>query len=411
MKLTPQQKLDRMHVSLLRDDRTLILSGILMMGTSTITNSPALPTAATDGINKMYDEKFFSSMDEAEARTLIVHENLHCMFKHTLLWKKLWDLNARKANMAADYVVNGFIVKLDPSGTFLKPVHKKPGIWLQDDKYDNMDVSEVFRLLPDDPQGEGEGEGEDGTPGQPGNGKGRKSGMQGLDGHDWEKMKAMDAGEIEEICKEIDQAIRQGAIVAGKMSANKNRTFDALMEPKVDWRKVLREFVAQHCDGRDEATWRRPNRRHLQYDMYLPSMQGVATGDVVVAIDTSGSTYVGGMLEKFMSELNAITLATQPEKTHVLYWEHTVAAHEVYTRDELGGIMAATRPKGGGGTTTSCVTAYMKAHSIKPKVCVVCSDGYVGDDWGGEWPCPVMWVILGNKNAQPPVGIVVHAED
>jgi len=57
------------------------------------------------------------------------------------------------------------------------------------------------------------------------------------------------------------------------------------------------------------------------------------------------------------------------------------------------------------------VTAYMKAHSIKPKVCVVCSDGYVGDDWGGEWPCPVMWVILGNKNANPPVGVVVYAGD
>ena len=404
MKLTSQQKLDRTHVSLLRDDRTLILSGILMMGTSTITNKPGLPTAATDGINKMYDEKFFSSLEEAEARTIVVHENLHCMFKHTLVWAKLWKLNPRKANMAADYVVNGFIVKLDPSGAFLKPVHKKPGIWLQDAKYDNMDVGEVFRLLPDEEQSDGEGEG-GGDPGQP------DGGMQGLDAHDWEKMESMDVGEIEEMCKEIDQAIRQGAIVAGKVSANRDRTFDALMEPKVDWRRVLREFIAQHCDGRDESTWRRPNRRFLQYDICLPSMQGVATGDVVVAIDTSGSTYVGGMLEKFMSELNAITLATQPEKTHVLYWEHTVAAHEVYTRDELGGIMAATKPKGGGGTTTSCVTAYMKAHSIKPKVCVVCSDGYVGDDWGGEWPCPVMWVILGNKNANPPVGVVVYAGD
>lgn len=298
MKLTAQQKLDRTHVSLLRDERTLIMSGILMMGTSTITKNPALSTAATDGVDKMYAEKFFNSLDEAEARTIVVHENLHCMFKHTLLWKKLWDLNARKANMAADYVVNGFIMKLDPTAVFLKPVHKEPGIWLQDDKYDNMDVGEVFRLLPDDKaQDEDEDEGE-GGPGKPG------GGMQGLDDHDWETMQGMDAGEIAEICKEIDQAIRQGAIVAGKMSAGRNRTFDALMEPKVDWRKVLREFIAQHCDGRDEATWRRPNRRHLQYDMYLPSMHGVATGDVVVAIDTSGSTYVGGMLEKFMSELN-----------------------------------------------------------------------------------------------------------
>lgn len=73
--------------------------------------------------------------------------------------------------------------------------------------------------------------------------------------------------------------------------------------------------------------------------------------------------------------------------------------------------MATTRPKGGGGTTTSCVTQYMDKNGIKPKVAIVLTDGYVGSDWGGEWPCPVMWVIIGNKTANPPVGIVVHAED
>ena len=410
MKLTQQQRLDRAHVSLLRNESTLIMSGILMMGKSEITNNPAMPTACTDGINKMYDEKFFASLDDAEARCLVMHENMHVMWKHMQVWKHLWDRNPRKANMAADYVCNGFINRLDPTETFLKPVRKPPGIWLRDVKFDGMDVGEVYRLLPDEETGEGEGEG---GQGQPGSGKsgGKPGGMDGTDTHDWKKMEEMTAKEIEEVCKEIDQAIRQGSIVAGKASAKRDRTFDALMEPKVDWRKVLREFVQSHCDGRDESTWRRPNRRHLQYDMYMPSMQGVATGDVVIAIDTSGSTYVGGMLEKFMSEMNAITLATKPEKTHILYWEHEVAGHEVYTREELGGIMATTRPKGGGGTTTSCVTRYMEAQRIKPKVAIVLSDGYVGDDWGGTWPCPVMWVIIGNKTATPSTGIVVHAED
>jgi predicted metal-dependent peptidase len=408
MKLTQQQRLDRTHVSLLRNESTLIMSGILMMGKSEITNDPAMPTACTDGINKMYDEKFFSALDESEARCLVMHENFHVMFKHMHVWKKLWEEDPRLANMAADYVCNGFINRLDPTELFLKPVHKEPGIWLRDEKYDGMDVGEVYRLLKKEQQEKKDkGEGGEGD----GEGSGSGNGMDGADTHDWKKMEEMTAKEIEEVCKEIDQAIRQGSIVAGKANAKRDRTFDALMEPKVDWRKVLREFVQSHCDGRDESTWRRPNRRHLQYDMYMPSMQGVATGDVVIAIDTSGSTYVGGMLEKFMSEMNAITLATQPEKTHILYWEHDVAAHEVYTREELGGIMAATRPKGGGGTTTSCVTRYMETNSIKPKVAIVLTDGYVGNDWGGVWPCPVMWVIIGNKTATPDTGIVVHAED
>lgn len=40
-KLTAQQRLDRAHVALLRNEKTLIMSGILMMGKSSITTTPA----------------------------------------------------------------------------------------------------------------------------------------------------------------------------------------------------------------------------------------------------------------------------------------------------------------------------------------------------------------------------------
>jgi predicted metal-dependent peptidase len=139
-------------------------------------------------------------------------------------------------------------------------------------------------------------------------------------------------------------------------------------------------------------------------------MQGVATGGLVLAIDTSGSTYVGGMLEKFLSEMNAVTLTAQPEKVDLLYWESDVAAHEVYTREELGGLMARTKPKGGGGTTTSCVTRYMDAQCIKPKAAIVFTDGHLGNDYGGQWPCPLLWCVVGNKSFSPPTGMVLHVD-
>jgi predicted metal-dependent peptidase len=417
-KLTPQQRLDRLHVSLLRNESTLIMSGILMMGKSEITDHPDIPTACTDGVNKMYDEKFFMAMEDSEARTVVVHENLHVMFKHIHVWKHLWEEDARTANMAADYVVNGFINKLDPTETFLKPPRNRPpGMWLCDKKFDGMDVGEVYRLLRKEKKsGEGEGEGEgQGQGGQMGGKPGANGGsggaqMDGLDAHDWKALDSLSQKEIEELGKEIDQAIRQGSIVAGKVSAKRDRTFDALMEPVIDWKKALREFVTSNFDGRDESTWRRPNRRWLQYDMYMPSMQGVATGGLVLAIDTSGSTYVGGMLEKFLSEMNAVTLTAQPEKVDLLYWESDVAAHEVYTREELGGLMARTKPKGGGGTTTSCVTRYMDAQCIKPKAAIVFTDGHLGNDYGGQWPCPLLWCVVGNKSFSPPTGMVLHVD-
>lgn len=397
-KLTSQQRLDRAHVALLRNDKTLVMSGILMMGASTITTTPTFnATALTDGVNKRYDDTFVASLSDEELRAVVVHENLHVMYKHLMVWQRLWKENPRKANIAADYVVNGVIHALDPTETFLKPPRNKPpAVWLYNAKFDNMDVGEVYRLLKDEDM--------------PGGGSGAGDGAGGLDGHAWADADSLSAEEKEALAKEIDQAIRQGTIVAGKVAGGHDRTFDGLLEPKVDWRKVLREFITTHCDGRDESTWRRPNRRWLQYDTYMPSMQGVTTGDIVIGIDTSGS--IGGeMLTKFMSEVNGICTSVKPDKLHLMYWDCEVAAHEVYKQDQMQSVVAVTKPAGGGGTSPSCVTAYMAQHNIKPKCAVMFSDGYVGNDWGGHWPCPVLWVIIGDKNARPSTGVVVYAGD
>ena len=57
-----------------------------------------------------------------------------------------------------------------------------------------------------------------------------------------------------------------------------------------------------------------------------------------------------------------------------------------------------------------CVTEYMTQHGVKPQAVVVLTDGYLGGKWG-TWPCPVLWCIVGNKNAVPDVGKYVHVED
>jgi len=410
--LTSAQRLDRAHVSLLRDERTMALAGILMLGKSTITTVPRFnPTALTDGLNKRYDDTFVQSLSDAELRTVVVHENLHVMYKHTQVWQHLWKKNPRKVNIAADFVVNAMIVKLDPTGEFLAPVtNKPPAMWLYDKKFENMDVGEVYRRLPD-PSGGGKGGKGRPQAGGEGEGEGEGEPMEGLDAHDWESVEEnLTPQERERLSSDIDQAIRQGLIMAGRAAGGKNRTFDGLLEPKVDWRKVLREFITTHCDGRDESTWRRPNRRWLQYDIYMPSTEGVAVGGVMIGIDTSGS--IGGeMLTKFMSEVSCICDTVKPDCVDLLYWDAAVAAHEHYEQAELGTLISSTKPAGGGGTMPSCVTDYMSEKKLKPKCAIMLTDGYVGDDWGGHWPCPVLWVVIGNKGAVPGTGVLVHAED
>ncbi len=74
---------------------------------------------------------------------------------------------------------------------------------------------------------------------------------------------------IGEIKKEIDQAIRQGALMAGKLGGNLSRELGELLQPKVDWREQLRDYVTSLADGKDISTWQRVNRRWLQHDVYM----------------------------------------------------------------------------------------------------------------------------------------------
>jgi predicted metal-dependent peptidase len=263
---------------------------------------------------------------------------------------------------------------------------------LLDEKYRGMDSAQVYALLPES------GDDEDGD----------EAGDDGMDDHDWDDAQEMEEEERKQLERDIDSAVRQGALAAGKMGSGGARAFDDLLQPKVNWREILREFISSVCTGNDYSTWRKPNRRYLGAGHYLPSGISESIGELVIAIDTSGS--IGREeLSVFMQEVTGICLSVHPERVRVLYWDTQVCREEVYKQDELGNLVKSTKPAGGGGTAVSCVPDYMTAKGIKPQAVVVFTDGYLGNDWGkGKWTVPVLWCIDGNDSARPPMGKYVH---
>jgi predicted metal-dependent peptidase len=174
----------------------------------------------------------------------------------------------------------------------------------------------------------------------------------------------------------------------------------------VDWREVLRDFVTTTCAGSDYSTWRKPNRRYIGAGMYMPSGISERIGEIVVAIDTSGS--IGGpQLSAFLSEVKSVAETVHPEAVRLLYWDTEVCGDERYEGEERDKIVQSTKPKGGGGTTVECVPRYMQSKQIKAQCVIVLTDGYLGGSWG-DWQHPVLWTILDNKNAVPSVGQAVH---
>jgi predicted metal-dependent peptidase len=370
------------------------LAGVLMIGNRSVDDK--VKTACTNGRDELYGRAFIETLSDAELRFLVLHECYHKLYRHLTTWRHLYDDNAQLANAACDYVIN---IRLTDDNTDGFAVMPKVG--LCDAKYRGMDSAQVYKLLKQDQQsddgqgqGQGEGSGDSGT---------------GLDDHDWEGAQGMTAEQTKELARDLDEAIRQGALMAGKLGSGGDRSFDDLLKTKVDWREVLREFINTTCAGSDYSTWRRPNRRFVSSGYYMPSGVSEQVGELVIAIDTSGS--IGGReLSKFLGEVKGICDQVRPDVVRLLYWDTEVCADEKYVGTEVENIMNSTKPAGGGGTTVECVPEYMTQHGVKPQAVVVLTDGYLGGSWG-TWACPVLWCIVGNRNARPDVGKYVHVED
>jgi len=378
-KLSAEQRVQKSHVALMNDPKYCLYSGIFMLGKTEVRDE--IPTACTDGRNTYYGREFVEKLSDPELKGLILHENLHKAFRHTTVWKHLYKKQPQLANMACDYVINLMIHDSDPNGFAVK----LPEGGLLDEKYRGMDAGQVFRELEQQlkSSGGGNGKGDGSGDSQPQEG-------QGFDEHDWESAEEMSEDEKQQLAREIDQALRQGALLAGKLSGNVPREISEAMEAKVDWRNVLRDFVNSICADKDNSTWRRPNRRWVDQNVYMPSAVGEAVGRIVVGIDTSGSI---GQAEigQFLGELISICNHVQPEGIDLLYWDTAVAGHEKYGRDEYEALMSSTKPAGGGGTDPECVPKYLEQHKIDPECVIMLTDGYVGS-WG-NWKHPVFWGI------------------
>lgn len=407
--LSAEQRLERAAVQIMRHPKFIALSGILMMGENTVVEkgdkrSP-MNTAATNGKNKYYTREFVMELSEQELNFVVIHEAKHIMYQHLTLWQHLYKTDPRLANMAADFVINNETIAADPQGQFAK----MPKHGCADPQFNGMDTSQVFKKLQQmKEQQKQKGKGQKGK-GQPGDEDGEGDG-EGIDYHDWEDADSMSEEEKQALSAAVDQAIRQGAILAGKMGGDIDRGMIEAMKAKIDWREVLREFVVTSCDNKDQSTWRRPNRRWIQHDIYMPTQEGEAVGSIVFAGDTSGSID-SEFLGSFLGELASICSTVSPEQVDILWWDAHVAGHETYRREELHTLVSATRPKGGGGTAPSCITAYMKEKKMKPMCVIVATDGYVGSDWGGDWMgIPVLWVVKGNPGVTAATGMTLHID-
>jgi predicted metal-dependent peptidase len=415
-KLTAEQRIELVHVSLMRSPEFALFAGLFMVGKTGVVDLPI--TARTNGRDAQYGRNFVNELSDKELAFLVLHENMHKCYRHLTTWKALHDVDHYCANAACDYVINIQLVDLDPAEKLIAmPRMNGQTIGLIDPAYRGMDAKQVFDIIYKKRKergggGKGGEEGEDG-----GNGTDRQDGddsggQRGFDEHDWnEAVDGMTEQEKQQLADDIDQALRQGGIYAGKVGGNMSREIAEMLTPKVNWREVLRRFIKTSLKDRDAPSWRKAHKNYLWQDVILPSILGKRIKHLAVGIDTSGSIQ-GPILTAFLSELNKIIKDVNPDRVDVMYWDTDVAGHETYTGTKAD-IVARTSPKGGGGTDPDCVPVFMKDNAIAPDALVILSDGYMHSDpapWSaGKYP--VLWCIIGNDGWTPPRGQLVNVKE
>ena len=396
--LSVEQRLTRNVSKLMDADRYAEMQGIMMIGERVVSDD--VPTACTNGRDEWYGRAYVDGLTDPEFRFIIVHESMHKMKRHLSVYKWVADkYGHRIANMAMDYDINLEITDENPDGFCVMP---KGG--LLDEKYRGMTVPAIAKSLYEEQQQQQQQQQQSGVT-ESGSGTPDNT-SSGFDEHDWEGANSLSQEEQDELQRDVEDAIRQGALSASKMGKGGNRSIGELLKPQINWRDALREFVTTTCRGNDYSTWRTPNRKYLPLRTYVPSGVSETVDELCIAIDTSGS--IGQLvLTKFMSEVKSACDITKPDTVRILYWGSEVVRDEVYKRHEIPNILNSTKPVGGGGTNAECVPEYLKANNIKPQAVINLTDGHVFGGWG-QWSCPLLWCIIDNKRAKPNTGKVLH---
>ena len=339
-KLSALQNLMRARMAILNHETWRPYRGALMWGRFEV--KPDCPTAYTNGVDSYFGEEFVNGLNDAQIRYLILHENEHKVQKHlsSFAWLLARDHDCDTRNRAMDFAVNIRLEDIDGGEGFIQRPLAKMCI---DEKYRGWSVMRIYDDLknttPPPPRGKPKGDGKD---------KGEGNGS--LDAHGFEEADAMSEEEKKGNDRDIDRIIRQGGVFSPKGSAGANRVLEGLLEPSVNWREELAEFIKSCTTGRDEGSWSKLNRRFIYQGLYLPSTISNTIGRMMLGIDASGSTWSGTQLEGFVTEVVALAKECQPEGIDVVWWDTEVTSVQSFAPEDYEGLYAKLEIVGGGGT-------------------------------------------------------------
>jgi len=403
MSLTCDEKIRRARTQLLVNQP--FFGSLLMRFPFVCTDQ--VSTMGVDGKKVYINPEFINKLEPRHVCTVLAHEILHIALEHPL---RGVGKNYSKWNIATDYATNCILKEVTNDAPDEKSkVDPEEAGGLYDSKWHGYSADQIYNNLPQQDQckrqsgNSGSGEGWS-CP----NCEGQGDQLIGNDVLKPNNGKPLSEAEKAEIQNEIKIAVEQAvtnAKMQGNMPSSLQRLVDSITSPKLDWRKLLQQFLTKQ--SKSDYNWARVNQRHLYRGFVFPSLHTEEMGELVVGIDTSGS--VGEKeLAEFVSELNGILSESRPQRVYTAYCDASVASVEEWEPTDLP---LNVNPQGGGGTYMKPIFDYVEENGLEPECVIIFSDGYHTVNFDGP-DCSTLWIVssAGDNNFTAPFGNVIHID-
>lgn len=357
--------------------------------------SDRVPTAGVyvkDKIHLVVNPKFFASLTLLEQIAVLKHEVFHCISNHFARYKQH---DKKLFNVAADIAINQYIKNIPQNVTIDGEKAKTATLENYSSFYPNLKQKETaeyyYNELWDkakkvtmklDQNGNPEFSDEDGKP---------------IDDHEiWNEGYTNEQVVKQVIAHTVNSAVEEAKkhmLGMGNIPSEVLIAIDKLNRSLLDWKGILRKFVANSSEVFKTPTRTRRNRR---FGTLYPGEKTECNINITSIIDTSGS-----MSPQQLSEINSEMLALVNNNVDVTLIQCDTKVHGI----EKFNKKTSVKFKGGGGT--SMAPAFEEALKHQPDAIICFTDGYIPDDISKS-KVPCLWVVSNNKDFKWHFGKVVH---
>ena len=334
-----------------------------------------VPTAATNGIEIVWNPDFFKECCFNANKTILRHELDHAARLHAV---RRGDRDPEIWNYACDIRINndlqneGYSFEGIEDAWIMHALDRKSPM-VEEDIYDYL----IKKAIP--------------IPAGGAFGKGGKGDMLPVPND--KKQQA-----VNNVVRAVQQA--KAANAAGSIPGGIESMLNEFLKPIIPWESALMKFFTDLLS--EDYTWRRPNRRYQ--DVYLPSR---FTDDgrlehLMYFLDVSGSI-TEKEIQRFNSEVKYIQDTLKPQKLTLIQFDTRIQDVRVF---EEGEPFSKIKIVGRGGTSLVCVRDYIEKH--KPTAAVIFSDLYCTPMQKLKQEIPIIWVVVNSLAQNPSFGKVIR---